>query len=160
MTFINRLYSNFRRLFSGHYPKLYRICNRRKSIVKFVFAGGAAGLTNLAFLYLFHGVFGWDVIFSTSAAFILSFAVSFSLQKLWTFRNYRKGGTAWQLAIYLVNAFIGLGANGYLMFLFVKRWEVWYILAQIFVGLILAVWNFLFYKFIVFRTCKHEIICQ
>ncbi len=159
MPAINRLYFKFRHSFSRSCPRLYDVCNDHKSVVKFIFAGGMAAGTDLAFLFLFHGLLKWGLVVSTSAAFILSFLVSFTLQKFWTFRNSRQDKMVGQLFLYLLNAFIGLNLNGFFMHTLVNKYEVWYILAQIIVNLVIGVWNFLVYKFIVFKTDKNEIAC-
>jgi len=159
MLLINRLYFKFRSFFSRRHPDLYDFCNCHKSIIKFIISGGTAASTNLALLFFFHGLFKWDLIFSTSLAFALSFLVSFTLQKFWTFRNYRQDKVAGQLLIYLLNAFIGLNLNGWLMYTLVNKYAVWYLLAQIIVSLIIGFWNFLVYKFIIFKTDKDEIAC-
>lgn len=159
MSLVNRLYFKFRHFFSSHYPRLYHTCERRKAVIKFVFAGSTAGILDLALLYVFHGLFGWGLIFSTSAAFIVAFLLSFTLQKFWTFRNYRRDRMVHQLFIYILNSFIGLNLNGLFMHLLVNKFGVWYLLAQVIVSLTIGVWNFIVYKFIVFRTNKNEIAC-
>lgn len=157
MSFINNLYFKFKNLFSLRYPRLYGVCDNRKYIIKFFFAGSSAAIVNLFFLYLFHGVFGWGLVFSTSLAFVLSFIVSFALQKFWTFRNYSQKKIPAQLSLYILNAFIGLNINGFLMHYLVNTWEIWYIFAQIAVILLLGLYNFVVYKFIIFRIKKdHE----
>lgn len=151
MNAINRAYFRFRNFFSRHFPRLYSFCDGRKSIVKFFIAGCFAGLTDLVFLFVFHGLVGWPIVLSTSLAFILAFLVSFSLQKFWTFRNYSQDKVISQLFLYLFNAVIGLNLNGFLMHFFVNRLNIWYILAQIAVNLILSVYNYLIYRFVIFR---------
>lgn len=159
MPAINRLYFRFRACFSSRCPRLYDFCNRHKSVIKFFFAGCMAGGTDLALLFLFHGLLKWGLVFSTSAAFILSFLVSFTLQKFWTFRNYRQDKVIGQLLFYVLNAFVCLNMNGFFMHLLVNKYKVWYLLAQIIVNLSLGFWSFMIYKFLVFRTDKNEIAC-
>ncbi len=156
MPFINSLYARFRSLLSLRYPKLYLACDRRKSVVKFFFAGSSAAAVDLIFLYLFYGVFKWGLVFSTSFAFILSFAVSFTLQKFWTFRNSSSKKIPIQFVLYIGNAFIGLNINAGLMHVLVINVGVWYMLAQVIVNLTIGVYNFFIYKFIVFRSTLHE----
>jgi len=151
MSFINNLYFKFKAFFSARWPKIFSVCDKNKSVVKFIFAGGSAAAIDLIFLYLFHGVFGWGLIFSTSFAFVLAFLVSFTLQKFWTFRNYNKQKIPLQLVLYLANAFIGLNLNGAFMYLLVNSWDVWYMLAQILVSMVIGFYNFFIYKFIVFK---------
>jgi putative flippase GtrA len=129
-------------------------------VIKFFFAGSTAAVIDLLFLFLFHGILKWGLVLSTSLAFILSFAVSFTLQKFWTFRNYSQKRIPVQFVLYIGNAFIGLNINGFLMHVFVNKLNIWYLLAQILVNLIIGVYNFFVYKFIVFRTKTDENNCQ
>jgi putative flippase GtrA len=85
--------------------------------------------------------------------------VSFNLQKFWTFRNYRHDKVIHQLFVYILNAFIGLNLNGLFMHILVNRYNIWYLLSQIIVNVVIGFWNFIVYKFIVFRTSKNEITC-
>jgi putative flippase GtrA len=156
MPIINRLYYRFRSFFSKCYPRLFHFCEERKAIIKFFFAGAFAAAVDLIALFIFHGVFHWHIIVATSVAFLLSFLVSFSLQKLWTFRNYSNKRLPRQLVLYLSAAFISLNINAAAMHLLVNNLGVWYLLSQIIVNLCLGVINFFTYKFIVFRKSKDE----
>lgn len=160
MPLIRDWYGRFGRYFAQHSPKFYGFCERRKSVIKFVVSGCFAGGSDLVFLYLFHGLFGWNIVISTSSAFILAFLVSFTLQKFWTFRDYQDK-VIQQLFFYILNALIGLYLNGYFMHVLVDRYAIWYILSQVIVNLALAFWNFVVYKFIIFKNpAKNEIKSQ
>jgi putative flippase GtrA len=151
MPIIRTWYNQFRQYFSGQWPAAYNFCDQHKAIIKFVVAGCLAGGTDLVLLFIFHGLGQIDIVWSTSLAFILSFLISFSLQKFWTFRNYGPGQTWRQLLLYILNSFLGLYLNGLGMHLLVNEYLIWYLLAQIIVNLILAAWNFVIYKFVIFR---------
>lgn len=153
---INRLYFWFRNYLCRHYPHTYYLCNKRKSVLKFFFAGSFAAATDLIFLFLFHGVLHWAIVPSTSLAFVLSFIVSFTLQKFWTFRNFSHDKAVSQFILYIINAIIGLNLNGYFMHMLVNRYDVWYILAQIMVNVVIGAYNFIIYKSIVFKIGKDE----
>jgi len=156
MSYLNNLYFRFRNFFSNRFPQIYFLCNKRKSVIKFFIVGSSAGATDLFFLFLFYGYLKWEIVFSTSLAFILSFLVSFTLQKLWTFRNYNHKQTWTQLALYLLNAFVGLSVNGFLMHALVNKFNIWYLLAQIIVNVFIGVYNFIIFKFIIFKSCENE----
>lgn len=153
---INRLYFKFRNFLASRFPKVYCLCENRKSVVKFFIAGSLAGGTDLVLLFLFHGVFKWPLVLSTSLAFVFSFLVSFTLQKLWTFRNFNQDKVLGQFILYILNAFIGLNINGFLMYYLVNKFGIWYIFAQIVVSLTIGVYNFIVYKSIVFKIGKNE----
>jgi putative flippase GtrA len=159
MPVINNLYIRFKKFFSFRWPNFFAACEKRKSVIKFIFAGSSAAAVDLIFLYLFHGVLLWHLVVSTSLAFILSFAVSFTLQKFWTFRNYSQKKIPVQFVLYIGNAFIGLNLNGFLMHYTVNRLHIWYLLAQILVNILIGIYNFFIYKFIVFRKHPDETNC-
>lgn len=156
MPIINRLYYRFHAFFSGRYPRLFHFCEERKAIIKFFFSGAFAGTVDLIALFIFHGLMHWHIVVATSAAFIFSFMVSFSLQKLWTFRNYNSKRLPRQLVLYVGAAFISMNLNAAGMHLLVNSLGIWYLLSQIIVNLCLGVINFFTYKFIVFRKTKDE----
>ena len=141
---------------SLRFPKLYNLGKKHKSILKFIVAGCIAGGTDLVLLFVFHGVFKIDLVLATSSAFILSFLISFGLQKFWTFRNYCEDKVVQQLVLYILNALLGLYLNGLGMHLLVNKYGIWYILSQIIVNLFLAVLNFVVYKFIIFKIGANE----
>ena len=156
MPLINSLYKKFRIWFNQSWPRIYTICNRRKSVVKFFFAGASAAAVDLLFLFLFYGILKWNLVLSTSLAFILSFAVSFTLQKFWTFRNNCQKKIPIQFVLYITNAVIGLNINGFLMHTLVYDFGLWYLLSQVIVNIGIGVYNFFVYKFIVFRNNPNE----
>lgn len=156
MSIINHLYSRVRIFLASSCPRVFNFCEKRKAFVKFFIAGAFSSTVDLILLFIFHDLFLWDIIFSTSAAFILAFLVSFSLQKLWTFRNYSHKRLPRQLALYLAGAFLNLNLNALAMHFLVNNLGVWYLLAQFAVNLILGFLNFINYKFVVFKKDCHE----
>ncbi len=156
---INDWYFKFRHFLSRRLPKIYHFCNNRKALIKFFISGSIAGIVNLILLFVFHGLIGWEIILSTSLSFVLAFMISFSLQKLWTFRNTDKKKTFGQLCLYFVTALINLNLNGFFMHLLVNEYQVWYLLAQLVINLFLGVLNYLVYKFIIFKK-ENETCCQ
>lgn len=156
MPLISDWYNKFRNYFFRHYPRVYIFCDNRKSFIKFIFSGCLSGGVDLLLLFVFHSLLKLDIVLSTSLAFILAFLISFSLQKFWTFRNYLSGQTFQQLSLYLINALVGLFLNAFFMHLLVNTYNVWYLLAQVIVNLVIAVWNFVIYKFVVFKADKNE----
>jgi putative flippase GtrA len=103
MSTVNWFYIRIYRFINKKFPNFYRYCLKRKSLVKFLIAGTLAGSVDLIFLFIFHGLFGLGIVLATSLAFLLSFSVSFYLQKLWTFRNKEERKTSRQLVLYFLN---------------------------------------------------------
>jgi putative flippase GtrA len=151
---ITKYYEQLRRHLQIHRPRLYKFSDRYKAIIKFIFAGIISGGTDLIFLYIAYGLVHTTLTLATSLAFILSFFISFSLQKLWTFRNTDSHRTKHQFFLYMATAFISLNLNGLLMHWLVFHFRQHYILSQIAVNLTLGLINFLVLKFFIFR--HHE----
>jgi len=156
MTLVNKLYNLIHINFKGRCPKFYCYCEGRKSFLKFFMAGTLASTIDLVFLYLFHGLLGLNIVLATSLAFLISFAVSFSLQKKWTFHDHDKGRVPKQLVLYFLNAFLSLNMNGASMHWLVTGSHVPYLLAQIMVNLSLGSLNFIIYKSIIFRNEQED----
>jgi putative flippase GtrA len=133
------------------------LCDERKAVIKFAISGSTAGLTDLVFLYIFYHIFFLPLVLSTSLAFILSFAVSFTMQKFWAFRNFNQAKAKRQFILYMLNAFIGLNLNGVFMHLLVIKYNVWYLLAQVIVSIVIGNYNFFIYRFVIFKKEHHEI---
>ena len=154
MKIVNLLYTKFRKVFLHYHPNLYTTCDKYKSVIKFIIAGSLATFVDLFFLTLFYSCFSYNLVLSTSLAFILSFILSFNVQKFWTFRNSYNKKVSRQLIFYILNALFGLSLNGYLMHLLVNIWGTWYILAQATVSLFIGIYNFFIYRFLIFRPQK------
>ena len=120
-------------------------------IVKYVISGGSAAVVNLSILYLFTEFFNIWYLISASVAYILAFGVSFGLQKFWTFKDHETGDIHKQLSLYLVVILINLALNALFVYLLVEHTGVWYMIAQVISGLIIAVESFFVYKLIIFR---------
>ncbi len=121
--------------------------------LRYLLAGGTAGITDLLVLYLFYNVFGVYYLYSAIIAFILAFCVSFTLHKFWTFKSHEQE-THKQVVMYFGSSMIGLGLNTLLMYIFVDHIAVPVILSQIIVGLMVACCTFFISRNIVFKYNK------
>ena len=121
-----------------------------KQITRYIISGGTAAAFNLGILYLLTNYLAVWYLSSAVLAYIISFFISFFLQKLWTFRDNSTERIHKQLAIYFMIALFGLGFNTLLMYCLVDILHIWYMLAQVIIGFILAFFNFLFYRSFVF----------
>ena len=132
-TSLNQNYSNYMRIF------------------RFVISGGMATITNLFFLFLFNKVFGIWYITSSIASYIISFAVSFSMQKYWTFNDDSIDRVKSQAIIYVIVTTVNLGINTLFIYIFVEKFGLDPLIAQIISSLIIAIESFLVYK-VLFKT--------
>lgn len=126
------------------YPSLMRI-------VRFAISGGTATAVNLGTLFTLTHFWGVWYIYSSIAAFAVSFFVSFTLQKLWTFGDTSHDRLHVQAALFLSVILVALGINTTLIYLFVEYAHTHYLVGQFVSGLCIAVINFLSYKHLVFR---------
>lgn len=124
---------------------------KSKQIIKYLIAGGTAALVDLALLYFFTDRLGIWYLVSASLAFILSFFVSFFLQKFWTFKDADKAAMYRQMGAYLTVALINLALNAALMFMFVDGFKIWYLLAQFIASGLIAVESYFIYKHLIFN---------
>ena len=120
-------------------------------IVRYIFSGGTGAITNLALLYFLTEVVGFYYIISGIIAFCGAVVVSFFMQKKWTFQDHSTEDTHKKFAIFVTIAFINLVINTGLLYLFTDIFHSHYLLSQIFVSGIVAVWSYFIYK-VVFRT--------
>jgi putative flippase GtrA len=124
--------------------------HRHARILKFLISGGSAAVVDLGLLYLLTDIFHLWYLLSACLAFVAAFAVSFSLQKFWTFSNHDLDLIHRQLIMYFVLALIGLGINTTSMYLLVDHVGLHYLGAQIITSAFIAVGNFFAYKHFIF----------
>jgi len=125
--------------------------SKHAKIIKYLIAGVTATLVNFATVYLLTDIFGVWYLLSSSSGFIVSFGVSFYLQKFWTFSDKDKSRIYRQMIMYLGVAGLGFVVNDILMFAQVSIFGLWYMAAQFFTAAFLAFINYLFYNFIIFK---------
>jgi putative flippase GtrA len=121
-------------------------------IARYLISGGLAAITHIAFLYFFTEFFKLWYVFSSSIAFMIAFAVSFSLQKFWTFVDKDISRLKTQFVSYLIIAVINFCLNAVLIYALVDKIGLFYLVAQIIVGLAIAISSFVIYRFIIFKT--------
>ncbi len=149
-----RYYNYLRKYLSKKYPKFFKFLNRFKDKIKFVVSGVLATIVNLFFLFIFFSVFEIKIIYAASMSWLLAFLISFNLQKYWTFRSFSLKKIPRQVILYFSLAFVSLTLNARWMYLLVENLNMHYILAQIIVLFVLAILNYIVYKFIIFKEKK------
>lgn len=108
-----------------------------RQAVKFGVSGVCATATHLMVLVLLVQYLGVDPVFATPPAFLVAFAVSYTLNYLWTFRS--SGRHLQTLPRYFLVAVSGMGLNAALMFLCTKIMEFSYLTGFI-VGVLIVPW--------------------
>ncbi|OGG49760.1 hypothetical protein A3C18_01590 [Candidatus Kaiserbacteria bacterium RIFCSPHIGHO2_02_FULL_54_11b] len=120
-------------------------------LLRYLISGGTAAATNLtAFFLLVH--FGHVYyLYASVIAFIMSIAVSFTMQKFWTFRDTPLYDVHTQFARYLIVILANLALNTTLVYLLVEKAGVWYLAAQFVATVVIAVTGYFAYRHFVFR---------
>lgn len=133
-------------------PDLLNLILKYKRPIKYVISGGTAAFTDLAILFILEHFFDKHYLVASMVAFSVAFFVSFLLQKFWTFKDNSMDTVHHQMFKYLFVGLVNLGINTLFMYIFVDIMGVWYILAQILSGFIIACGSFFIYKIFIFKN--------
>jgi putative flippase GtrA len=125
---------------------------RQHKIIRYLISGGTAAATNLFIFSISHLYFGLWYISASAAAFIVSFFVSFTLQKFWTFGDNSLDVVEHQVAKYLLVALLNLGANTLILYALVEHLRLHALLGQIITIGVVAVWSYFIYQHLIFRN--------
>ena len=120
-------------------------------MLRFGISGVATALTLMGVLYGLTEFAGLWYIYSVLIASAVSFFVSFGLQRLWTFRSTEPKAALPQLmafvALFLANSAINAG----LLYVMVEEFHASYLLSELFIAVLIAMWNFFIMRFLIFR---------
>ncbi len=94
---------------------------RVKEVVRFLIAGIAGFIVELAVLILLKEKFSIDTLVATPIAFTLSVIVNYVMCALWVFPDARQQSNGRKIA-FLITSIVGLLINELLMFLFRIVW--------------------------------------
>lgn len=125
--------------------------------VRFVISGGSSAFVDLLILYILNSVFGVHYLTAAILAFICAFGVSFTLHKFWTFKSHIESAHK-QAVMYLATSLFGLLLNTLLMYVFVDKFHVVVLLAQMIVGIIVAFFSFFLSHNFVFKYNKNDTV--
>jgi dolichol-phosphate mannosyltransferase len=123
----------------------------RSRAVRYVLAGGTATAVNILLLFIFTEAFDLWYLFSATLALILATALSFILQKWWTFRDASRTHLGRQAVQYTIASLGGIGTNLLCMYVLVEWFSVQYVIAQIIAALLVALGSFFIYRTFIFN---------
>jgi len=112
-------------------------------IPRFILVGTFCSGVNVCTLYLLTQVAGIWYLYSSAAAFCISYAVSFTLQKFWTFKNRGLQTAPKQLGLHLSLQLGNLALNTVLIYILVTYAGVWYLAAQVSLDATISIENFI-----------------
>ncbi len=125
---------------------------RAYRLLRYLISGGAAAATNIGILFLLVQEAQVHYLYASVIGFILSIAVSFTLQKFWTFQDASLQEAPLQFGRYLAVLAANLALNTLLMYVFVESIGFWYVWAQVLATAIVAVAGYFAYRHFVFRA--------
>lgn len=117
-------------------------------VMRFVISGGLAAVVNLALLYIFTDVFGIWYLISAALSFLFAFAVSFTLQKYWSFKSNDHSKIGAQLPMHLTVAVTNMLLNIVLIYIFVEMVGFHYLMAAIVSNIVIAFESYFAFKWI------------
>lgn len=120
-------------------------------LMRYLFAGGVAFVTNLILLFVFAHYFHLWYLTASTFAFIVSVIVSFMMQKFVTFRDRTTERIHHQVVMFIGIALFNMTANGAIMFSFVDLRHIPYMIAQVFSSGFIALWSLMVYRYIIFK---------
>jgi putative flippase GtrA len=124
---------------------------RAYHLLRYLMSGAAAAASNLLALFLLVQFGRMHYLYASVIAFLASVAVSFTLQKFWTFQDMFIHDVRAQFTRYSAVVLANLTLNTALMYVFVERASLWYVFAQVLTTSIVAVVGYVAYKHFVFR---------
>lgn len=119
---------------------------------KFLVVGALGFLTNQGFLWFFHSRLNWSVGAASPIAILISMAVTFYLNEIWTWHDRVGGRLLTRAQSYVPINIGGLAINWAILFYLHDHFSVHYLIANLVGAGVAAVWNFVLNNWITWRT--------
>jgi putative flippase GtrA len=114
--------------------------------IRYLISGGSAVATNLFLLFiLVHFFYVWYLL-AAILSYVSSICVSFLMQKFFTFNDYSREKIQQQTIAYPIIQIFNLGANTLFMYVFVDLFGIHYLLSQVIIGGVIAMYSFFVYR--------------
>ncbi len=131
-------------------PFIHKLWTFRQQFVRYAIVGCSSFIIDYGLFYILYTFFGWWYLAATALSQIIAISYNFTLNKQWSFSA--QGNTHKQIARYMIlqtwNYLISIGV----LFLLVHYVSLDPRIAKIVVVGIVVTWNFLAYKFFVYRS--------
>lgn len=115
--------------------------------VRYLLVGGSAFLVDLGLLALFYNVFGWKLWIATTIAFLLSFAYTYSMQRVFAFGSKAPQGGA--LVRYAVLVIFNTVATALIVSAIDTTFAGW-VGGKLVATAATTIWNYFIYRYWVF----------
>lgn len=120
-------------------------------IIRYIFAGGLATISNLAILFVSVHYFKLWYLTGAVIAFCLAVIISYLLQKFFVFKDYSRQDIRKQFLAFFIFNLAMLSANTLLMYTFVDIMSFYYLLAQVVSSAIGACANYIYFNRVIFK---------
>jgi len=122
---------------------------------KFVLVGAFADVIDIKVFQLLFWLLPFSLFFK-GVSFLVATAIKYWWNKHWAFRQHEKDGTGREAVQFFLVTLVGLAINIVSFYYFSEiqvgiSKELWVESSIIFAALVAAIWNFLGYKFLVFK---------
>ncbi len=125
--------------------------NLFQQIIKFGFVGGTAFLIDAGVLFILTEFFHIHYLISGAISFTASVIYNYILSVRWVFDARTDVNKAQELTVFIGLSVIGLGLNQVLMWIFVDKLNIYYMLSKIIATAIVMVYNFITRKLFIER---------
>ncbi|MEK6819967.1 MAG: GtrA family protein [Nanoarchaeota archaeon] len=115
--------------------------NFLKRFLKYSVSGGTAFAIDLTLLFILVSFLEINYLISVGAAFLFATSVNYTINKVWGFRD-TKVSIKKSYLYFMSLATLGVLLTVTLVGILVERFEIYYLLARIFVAGILGIFNF------------------
>ncbi|MGA3193329.1 MAG: GtrA family protein [Candidatus Bathyarchaeia archaeon] len=115
-------------------------------VARFLVAGATGAAIDLGLLFVLVHIFGFWYVASVTAACIVAYGASFVLQKSWTFRDRSLDRVPAQAAWYFLVTVANIGLNSLLVYLFVEKASMNYLVAQVLSSVLVAIESYFIYR--------------
>ena len=114
-----------------------------KQILKFGVVGGSAFVIDYGIMVLMTEVFNINYLVSSGISFCISVIYNYILSVHWVFdTDKNKHKKSEEFIVFIILSVIGLGINEVLMWYFVDKMGIIYLISKIFATAIVMVYNF------------------
>jgi putative flippase GtrA len=118
--------------------------NLLMQLFKFGLVGVVATVLDFLFLFLFTDVFGMYYLLSAAVSFVLSTLFNYAASMRFVFNSkFSKDEKTKELLLFTLLSVIGLLLNQFLMWFFVEKIALYYMLAKIVATFFVMAWNFI-----------------
>gem|GEM_PF-1696224 len=124
-------------------------------ILRYIISGGLSSAVDILLFSFFIRVFGLHYILSASISVTISFVIRFYLQKVFAFKD-RNLDVYRQVLMYSILYILSIIMTTVLLYIFIDKFNIWYVMAQIIAIGIVAVVSFFVYRFIIFKPINKD----